>query len=113
MNKTIYVIKSNVEYEIINEIVFLIKKQDHKIQNAMRKVKFKIPKTSKLELDAFGSFVFRQINGKNTIDDIASNLDSEFQEAAHPLYERLIPFLNYLCDNLRIIEIKEIKDGKI
>lgn len=106
-NDTVYVLKEEVEYEVINDLVFLIKRQDHLIQRIARKIKIKIPEVSKLEIDAYGSFVFLQINGINTIDDIAKNLDNKYQEQAHPLYERLIPFLNYLHDGLKIIEIKE------
>ncbi len=106
-NTLVYNLKENVEYEIVNDIVYLIKRENHPIQKFMRKIKIRIPEISRLELDAYGSFVFLQIDGNNTIDDIAHNLDEKYQEAAHPLYERLIPFLNYLHDNLKIIEVKE------
>ena len=106
-NITIYYLKENVEFEIVDDIVYIISRQNHLIQKFMRKIKIRIPEISKLELDAYGSFVFLQIDGKNTIDDIANNLDKKYHEEVHPLYERLIPFLDYLNDNLKIIEIKE------
>ena len=106
-NSIIYSLKENVEFEVVDDIVYLINRQNHPIQKFMRKIKIKIPQISKLELDIYGSFVFLQIDGKNTIDDIAHNLDEKYRQEAHPLYERLIPFLNYLHDNLKIIEIKE------
>lgn len=112
-NDVVYVLKENVEYEVVDGFVFLIKRQNHPIQNFLRKIKIHIPKISKVELDEYASFVFLQINGKNTVEDIGNKLDAQYHEAAHPLYERLMPFLAYLFDSLKIIKIKEWEHGKI
>ncbi|GKZ01830.1 hypothetical protein [Paraclostridium bifermentans] len=55
----------NIEYEVSSDgIVTILEKQDHKVQNFFRKLKFKIPMYKKMELDEYGSFIFLQIDGK-------------------------------------------------
>lgn len=105
-NQTIYQLKESVEYEVVDGIVFIITRHNHRIQRFMRKLKFKIPEISRLELDEYGSFVFLQIDGEKTIEDVATCLDIKYQDAAHPLYERLTPYLDYLHNNLEVIEMR-------
>ena len=57
---------------------------------------FKRPKVSYSHLDKTGSFVWPLIDGKKTITDLAAEVDAEFGEEAHPLYERLAQFFRVL-----------------
>ena len=57
---------------------------------------FKRPKTSYIHLDKTGSFVWPLIDGKKCIADLAADVDAEFGEEAHPLYERLAQFFRVL-----------------
>ena len=57
---------------------------------------FKRPKTSYIHLDKTGSFVWPLIDGKKSISDLAADVDAEFGEEAHPLYERLAQFFRVL-----------------
>ena len=100
-----YEICDNVEYTIDeNGIVTLLEKQNHKIQNLFRKLHFHIPEYRKVELDKYSSSVFTLINGENSIEDIGKQLDSLYGEKVHPLYERLLLFLNHIDVDCNYIE---------
>ena len=100
----VFKVSSNVDYEVNNDLVTIIEKQDHFIQKFFRKLKFKIPMYKKIELDKYSSFVFLQINGKNTVKDIGCRLENTYGEDSHPLYERLLVFLNHIEVNCKYIE---------
>lgn len=102
----------NIVYQINNDVVYkndgskivLVQKQDHKIQNFFRKLKFKIPKESYLTLDEYASYVFKLIDGKRTVQEIGEAVHDKFGDEANPLYERLLVFLNHLESTLFVIE---------
>ncbi|WP_373599755.1 PqqD family protein [Paraclostridium bifermentans] len=95
----------NIEFEVNEDgIVTILEKQDHKIQKFFRKLKFKIPKYKKVELDKYGSYIFLQIDGSNSIEEIGKILEEKYGEESHPLYERLLLFLNHIEVNCKYIE---------
>lgn len=95
----------NVEYEVSSDgIVTILEKQNHKVQNFFRKLKFKIPMYKKMELDEYGSFIFLQIDGKKNVEEIGIKLEEKYGEESHPLYERLLLFLNHIDVNCHYIE---------
>lgn len=100
----VFKVSSNVDYEVNDDLVTIIEKQDHFIQKFFRKLKFKIPMYKKIELDKYSSFVFLQIDGKKTVEDIGCNLENAYGEDSHPLYERLLVFLNHIEVNCKYIE---------
>ncbi|WP_434796714.1 PqqD family peptide modification chaperone [Terrisporobacter vanillatitrophus] len=96
----------NVEYLIDkNGIVTLLEKQDHKIQNILRKLKFKIPMYKEIELDEYCSTIFIMLNGKNTVEELGQNLELKYGEKVHPLYERLLLFINHIYADCKYVEI--------
>ena len=101
----IFKISDNLEYEVEkNNIVIILKKQDHKVQRFFRKLKFRIPEYEKISLDEYGSYVFLQIDGNKTVKDIGENLELKYGDKVHPLYERLLLFLNHINVNSHYIE---------
>lgn len=68
---------------------------------------FHRPKVSHISLDAHGSFVWKQINGKNTIYDIAMLVKEHFGDSAEPLYDRLVKYIKILRNNNFIVFVKE------
>ena len=54
------------------------------------------PRWSRVELDALGSFVWRQMDGEYTVQQLGELVEVDFGEAAHPLYERLWVYLQRL-----------------
>lgn len=101
----IYKISDELEYEIGSDsIVTILEKQDHMVQKFFRKLKFNIPEYKKTSLDEYGSCVFLLIDGRRTVRDIGESLEAKYGDKAHPLYERLLLFLNHIEVNCNYIE---------
>jgi hypothetical protein len=101
----IYQIKDNLVWEVSDDqVVSILEKQYHWIQRFFRKIGLKIPVYKRVKLDGFGSFIFLQIDGKRTVEEIGHLLDEKYGEEAHPLYERLLLFLNYIDTTAEYIE---------
>ena len=102
--KLIFRISNNIDYEVTDNTVTVLEKQDHPIQKFFRKLKFRIPLYKRIKLDEYCSFVFLQIDGRKTVEEIGRNLESAYGEDSHPLYERLLMFLNHIEINCNYIE---------
>lgn len=101
----VYKKRDSLKFEVNNKgLVVVLNKQDYKIQNFLRKCKFNIPEYKKIEFDEYCSTVFLLIDGKKTVKDIGEILDKKFGEKVHPLYERLLMFLNHIDVNCKYIE---------
>lgn len=72
-------------------------------------VKYLIPRLKspnfKVNLDQFGSFVWNQCDGKNTVEQIGNLLKDKFQDNIEPVYDRLAVFVQSLA-RYRFIEYK-------
>ena len=68
---------------------------------------FKVPSKSDIELDEYGSFVLKHINGTNNIFDISKEVHNQFGEMAEPLLNRLVKFFQILKNNKFITYSKE------
>ena len=64
--------------------------------NRIAQVCFGRPKVSHIALEEFGSFIWKQIDGKHTIYDIAMLVQEQFGEKAEPLYDRLLAYFRTL-----------------
>jgi hypothetical protein len=101
----IFKISDGLEYEVSTDnIVTMLEKQDNSIQRFFRKLKFAIPEYKKTSLDEYGSYAFLLIDGMKTVKEIGANLEAKYGEQAHPLYERLLLFLNHIDVNCHYIE---------
>lgn len=60
---------------------------------------FHRPRVSHIHLDELGSFIFRNIDGQRTVEDIAQLVKGEFGQKAEPLYERLVQYMKILKNN--------------
>ena len=63
----------------------------------------KRPKISHIDLDEYGSFLWKHITGNSTVEDLGRRMKESFGEQAEPLYERLIKYLQILRNNRFII----------
>ena len=61
----------------------------------------------KVNLDQFGSFVWKQCDGKNSVEQIAALLKQQFQDDVEPIYERLSLFFQSLAQ-YKFIEYKNL-----
>ena len=103
--KRVYRLKEDLHYEVRDGIVFVITEQNAWIQRVLRKIHYKIPETSEMELDKYGSFILQQIDGKRTVKEIGENLGSAIEEANNQLYDRLLIYLHHLEKNEKYIDL--------
>lgn len=101
--QTVYQKCPAIEYDIKDGKIFIVKNQKHWIQSILRRLGFKIPEKTYLELDGYGSFVFQQINGKKSVENIGKELVSKYSETEECLYERLILYFEFLENNKQFI----------
>ncbi|MGX7204710.1 PqqD family peptide modification chaperone [Enterococcus pingfangensis] len=101
----VYRQKEDLHYEVREGIVFVITEQNAWIQRVLRKIHYKIPATSEMELDKYGSFILQQVDGQKTVREIGENLGSAIEEANNQLYDRLLIYLNHLEKNEKYIEL--------
>ncbi len=81
--------------------------------NRLAQLLFHKPKESRIELDAFGSFVWEQIDGERDVYEIGKLVKERFGEKAEPLYERLTEFLHILRSHDFILYVNlQKKRGK-
>lgn len=100
-------LKENVSLEGEDPMLLVIP-QNHPIQGFFRKIRVKVPDKKTIELDDFGRVLLPLIAQGETVEAMATKLDETFGQAAHPLYERLMPYLRYLDYELKAIEqVKE------
>ena len=75
--------------------------------NRLAQKLFKRPKVSHITLDEFGSFVWKEMDGKRTIYEIGLLVKGQFGDKAEPLYERLAQYFQTLYRNHLIGYCKE------
>ncbi len=72
-------------------------------------VKYLLPRIKKpnfrIKLDLFGSFVWKQCNGSNTLAQIADLLKENFHDEIDPVHDRLAMFIQSLA-RFHFIEYK-------
>ena len=79
--------------------------------NRLAQVLFRRPRVSYIHLDKLGSFVWPLLDGKTNIIELGKQVEAEFGEEAHPLYERLARYFQIL-DSYRFIEWTGLKNPK-
>lgn len=60
---------------------------------------FHTPRVSHIDLDKYGSFLWLHIDGKRTVGELALIMKEHFGEAADPLYDRLVKYMQILRNN--------------
>ena len=60
---------------------------------------FATPKVSHIRLEAFGSFIWKQIDGQRDLAEIGALVKAECGDRAEPLYERLAQYFETLAGN--------------
>ncbi|MGI6118028.1 MAG: PqqD family protein [Bilifractor sp.] len=86
---------------------------EHKgFYNVIAQKLFNKPRFSHIELDDFGTFVWRCMDGKKTVFEIGKAVKEEFGEKAEPLYERLSKFIKILHDHHYVVYENKITQGQ-
>ncbi|WP_243344301.1 PqqD family protein [Anaerococcus sp. AGMB09787] len=87
--------------------IYVLKMYHKGLNHKLAQKFFKKPKYSNIKLDELGSLVWKNINGTNTIEDIAKIIDEKYGQAADPLYKRLFKYLILLEKNKFIVIKKD------
>ena len=70
---------------------------EHKgFYNTLAQKLFHTPRVSHIELERFGSFLWKEIDGEKTVGSLAECFKAQFGEEAEPLYERLVKYMGIL-----------------
>lgn len=64
---------------------------------------FHTPRVSHIKLDEYGSFLWKEIDGKQTVGALAIKMKAQFGEKAEPLYDRLVKYMQILHNNRFIL----------
>lgn len=89
--------------------IVTIKMENKGFYNWLAQRLFKRPRFSYIDLDEFGSFVWRQMDGKRTIYEISVLVHEHFGDRAEPLIERLVKYFQILHRNHFIGYVTEKK----
>lgn len=60
---------------------------------------FHTPRVSHIKLDEYGSFLWKEIDGKRTVGQLAQRMKEQFGDGAEPLYDRLVHYMQILRNN--------------
>lgn len=85
----------HTDYVIKDGSVFLVFHHDKLIEKFLRWI-VKKPYVSDIKLDDIGTFIWQNINGKNTVYEIGQIMKKNYGNKCEPLYERLTMYLGYL-----------------
>lgn len=88
--------KGNVTVHVVNKGFY----------NRIAQKIFKRPPVSHIALDKYGSFVWRQMDGKRNVYEISKLVSERFGREAEPLVERLVKYIQILYQNKFIGYVK-------
>jgi hypothetical protein len=104
LKQLVFAKNMTVQYQLKKGIITIVRPQDHPIQKFCRKLHLKIPQQTYLDLDTYGSFVFRKINGKRNVYEIGQELGKKYPGADEFLYSRLLLYLQHIELNEHLIQ---------
>ena len=71
--------------------------------NKLAQTFFHTPRISHIQLDTYGSFLWKQIDGHRTVGQLAEEMKARFGAEAEPLYDRLVQYMQILRNNRFIL----------
>ena len=83
-------------YEIGDEARVTIYVENKGIFHLIARKLFHRPKTTQIDLDEMGNFIWPLLDGTHTIYEIGIMVRQRFGEEAEPLYERLVMYIRNL-----------------
>ena len=64
---------------------------------------FHTPRVSLIKLDEYGSFLWKELDGRRTVGQLAQRMKEQFGDKAEPLYDRLVHYMQILHNNKFIL----------
>lgn len=86
----------NLEWYVDEKDLVVLKVENKGFYNRIAQRFFHRPKYMNVHLDTQGSYIWPQIDGKKTVEELAKLQKERFGEEAEPLYERIIKYLQIL-----------------
>jgi len=102
-------IKKDLEWKTETDGKITVIYKHRGLTSKIANIIFKMPEKTQVHLDELGSFVWINIDGKNSVYDISQKVKEQFNNQAEPLYERICQYFKVLKFN----EFIEIKDKKL
>lgn len=99
--------KVNKKWELTKDGVVEITVENKGMFHTIAQKVFKKPRYSFIKLDEYGSCVWQQIDGEQTIYEIGQILKEKHAGAAEQLYERLSKFMGILEQNKYIVFVEK------
>lgn len=95
------------KWTVLEDGIVEITVENKGFYNVLAQKFFSKPRYSFIKLDTYGSFVWKQIDGKRTIYEIGKILEENYEEAGTKLYERLCTFFKILENNRYVQTIQK------
>lgn len=89
--------------------IVTLEQENKGLMNCLAQKLLKKPKITYVHLDETGSFLWPMLDGETTIIELGERMEEQFGEKAHPLYERLVKYLQIL-ESYGFIECNETED---
>lgn len=89
-------INESLEWKELETGMIQIKMENVGVFNFIAQKLFGRPRYSYIDLEEFGSFIWKHIDGKRTIFEIGKSVSEKFKEKADPLYPRLSQYFKTL-----------------
>ncbi|MCI6442572.1 PqqD family protein [Treponema sp.] len=89
-------IKESLEWKELESGMIQIKMENAVVFNFISQKLFGRPRFSYIDLEEFGSFIWKQIDGKSTIFEIGKSVSEKLKDKAEPLYPRLSQYFKTL-----------------
>lgn len=89
-------IKESLEWKELESGMIQIKMENAGVFNFIAQKLFGRPRFSYIDLEEFGSFIWKQIDGKSTIFEIGKSVGEKLKDKAEPLYPRLSQYFKIL-----------------
>lgn len=97
----------DVKYMILPNGHVQVEKEHKGILFFLTQKFLKKPRVSYIEMDDFGSFIWKSMDGKQTVLEISKLVHAEFGEKAEPLIDRLVKFMNILYEHRFIVLLRD------
>lgn len=89
-------IKESLGWKELESGMIQIKMENAGVFNFIAQKLFGRPRFSYIDLEEFGTFIWKQIDGKSTIFEIGKSVSEKFKDKAEPLYPRLSQYFKTL-----------------
>lgn len=93
------VIKQGLRWEAGEDGAVVIIRENKGVTSRIASFLYGAPKETKVSLDEYGNFIWKHIDGKCSVYDIAGKVKEQYGNDAEPLYERLCQYFRALTAN--------------